>query len=640
MKKIISFVIALTMLTAVLSACAEKHSHKNDLWTATVEGHYQICRSSAKKINEGEHTLDDENACKECGATLHAGSPIELEFTAYNKYGLRDYYVEYRNGTETYRRVYEYAYKNGEPASYTAYEGTDVYEEGIVVKKNGEYERLRTKRNYDDYYTVRTYDEDGFLTSVTDYTKTGKVMTSEKYTYEKDSKGNVISRTCYESDKKIGLDKYALDENGVSYICESIDYTTDGTVGSVEKFSSDGYAQEYVTYENGEIDYAEKYEFVFDEKGEILSRKWFVNDALRYEDTYKYADYEYAYPKTIISERKYYSYSETHIATYDDYGKIVLSKVVDSDGETISETKIEYTRDELGRVTLKKEIEDDLLSIETVYEYDDNSDDWSRCTETDYYDDGGKEVTVYNDNYDKLSYIEYDAEGVVVTNETYEYEYNENGDLISEKNYSDGTLIGEVKYSYDEDGNNILEETYENGVLVESEEYLYDQNGDWTSLIRTEYYSDGRMRVINYLESGNISLDIMYNADGSYFHYFKYTEVTNDDGSITTYTHDENGELLYESREAANGYTIEFTTYLSNGKSVEFYNEDGYLARECKYDKDGKLTSETVYGDGNSVITETQYYDEGKTVYTHNGDGTVTREDFDKDGKLVSSEII
>jgi antitoxin component YwqK of YwqJK toxin-antitoxin module len=642
MKKITSFVLVLIMLAAMLSACAEKHSHKNDPWTATVEGHYQICKDSKKKINEGKHTLDDENRCTECGATLRATSPSVLEFTAYNKYGLRDYYVEYRMGKEVLRRVYEYVYENGKPVSYTVYDGTEIYEEGIVIKKNGEYERLRTKRNHGDYYSVRTYDEDGLLTSVTDYSKTGKVMNEQKYTYEKDSKGNTISRTNYESDRKVVLEKYALDEKGDLYVCEEIAYNADGTVRYVEKINADGYSGEYTEYENGEIEYVQKTECVVDEKGNILSSKEFINGDLCYERTYKYADYEYAYPKTILGEHKYYSqYGETYIDTYDDCGEVVLSKTVDSDGETLGEVEISYTRDELGRVTLEKEIEDGFVSCETAYEYDGDSDDWSKRTETDNYEDGGKEITVYNSDYEMVSRIEYDADGDIVKNETYEHEYDEYGNEISEKTYSNGVLIGEEKYTFDKDNNKILEETYENGVLVETWEYLPDSRGGTYSAIRTDYYPDGGKRVIHYLENGNISLDIQYNSDGSYFHYFKYTFVTNADGTVTTYTHDKNGKLLYEYRESANGIRIENIAYYSNGnKSVESYDEDGNLERRCEYDKDGNLTSEIIYDEDYNVISETVYHDEGKTVITHNGDGTVTSEVFDKNGNLVSKETI
>lgn len=641
MKKITSFVLSFIMLAAMLTACAEKHSHKDDPWTATVEGHYQICEESKKKINEGKHTLDDENRCTECGATLRAFSPSVLEFTAYNKYGLRDHYIEYRMGKEILKRVYEYVYKKGEPVSYTVYDGTEIYEEGIVIKKNGEYERLALKRDHGDYYSVRTYDEDGLLASVTDYINSGKVMNEYKYTYEKDSKGNAISRTYYEADRKVALEKFALDKKGDLYVCEEIVYNADGTVRYVEKINADGYSGEYTGYKNGEIEYVQKNECVFDEKGNILSRKEIIDGDLCYERTYKYADYEYAYPKTILGEHKYYSqYGETYIETYDDYGEVVLSKTVDSDGETVGEVKTEYTRDELDRVTLKKEIEDGFVSCETAYEYDGDSDDWSKRTETENYEDGGKEITVYNGDYDMISRIEYDADGDIVKNETYEHEYDEYGNEISEKTYSNGVLIEEEKYTFDKDNNMTLEETYENGVLVASWEYLPNSRGGTYAAIRTLYESDGGKRVINYLENGSISLDIKYNADGSYFHYFVYTEVKNADGTVTTYTRDENGKLLYEYRESANGTRIENIAYYSNGnKSVEFYDENGDLERRCEYDKDGNLTTEIVYGEDYNVISETRYHDDGnKTVITHNGDGTITREVFDKDGKLILKE--
>lgn len=641
MKRNLTLIISLVMLVVSLFSCGDKHSHEDDPWTATVEGHYQICGKSGKKMNEGGHDLNNDNVCKLCGAALHADGPGVLEITSYNKHGLRESYVEYRMGKETYRRVYEYAYQDGEPVSYKAYVGTEIYEEGVVVKIDEEYQRLRTRRNYDEYYQLRTYNEDGFVTSITDYDKKGDVLNAEKYIYEKDSNGTLLSGTCYESDKKVELEKYALDENGALYVCEYVRYNSNGEVSYITKYDSEGYVQEYIRYENGEIDYVEKNEYVFDKNGELLSQKTFTNDVLRYEKNYKYADYEYAYPKTQLYEYIYYmSYDGKYIDSYDDYGDIVLSKQINPDGETTSEVKIEYTRDELVRVTLEKEFEGDFLSEETAYEYEGTSDDWSKRTKIEYDEDGGKEITVYNDNYDKISYIEYDENGEIVTNETYEYEYNENGDAVIEKTYSDGSLIGEVRNSYDEDGNRTFEEIFENGVLVETWEYLLGQYGGTYSAITTWYLSNGGKRVITYAENGSITLDIQYDADGNYDHYFKYTTVKNDDGGETTYTHDENGEPLHEIRRDAYGNRVEWVEYYSYGKEVRFYDENGDLTRSCEYDKDGKLVSEIVYGDDSSVVTETQYYDGGKTVYTHNSDGTVTCEVFDSNGNLIESETI
>ena len=632
------------MLAAMLTACAEKHSHENDLWTATVEGHYQICRSSAKKINEGKHELDYYNVCKKCGAKFDADTPIELEFTTYNKFGLRDCYVEYVNGKETYRRVYEYVYKNGKPVSYTAYVGTDIYEEGIVAKIDGEYERLVTKYYYGDgVYEIRTYDEDGYILSMTDYDEEGKVLFERKYTYEKDSKGNIISRTTYDSENKIMFEKCALDENGEYYYSEEIGYDSEGEVRYVSKYDSDNIMLEYLVYENGEVTHTEKYEYVFDENGETLSRKAFVNGVLYTEWAYKYVSYQYASPKTQIHEYTHYSFDGgKYIDVYDEYGRIVLTKDVDSEGNTVSETETEYTIDNLGRVTLEKEIENGVLSREYAYEYEGDSDDWEKRTETRYYDDGGKEITVYNDNYDEISRIEYDSVGEVVRNETYEYEYDESGNVINEKTFEGGELVEEVKYTYDEDGNLTYEERYEHGALAETWTYLpYPQGGTYVSN-NTTYYSHGGKLVVNYDENGHITLDVEYDADGNYVYYYKYVNVKNDDGTETNYTYDENDKLLYESLRNEDGMTIKQTEYYSDGrKRVMNYNENGIHVHSCYYDKDGKLTLEYVYADDDGrLISETQYHAEGKTVYVHNADGTVTCNVYDTDGKLISSETI
>lgn len=49
MKRIISVIILLVMVAVVFSACGMGHSHKNDPWTVTPDGHYQICEKSGEK---------------------------------------------------------------------------------------------------------------------------------------------------------------------------------------------------------------------------------------------------------------------------------------------------------------------------------------------------------------------------------------------------------------------------------------------------------------------------------------------------------------------------------------------------------------------------------------------------------------
>lgn len=642
MKRIISVIILLVMVAVVFSACGMGHSHKNDPWTVTPDGHYQICEKSGEKNNEGEHSVDDDNICKSCGAELAAFSPNELRITVYNQHGLIQYYAEYRVGTEVYRRVYEYAYDGDTPISYQSFLDSELYDEGKVVQEDGEFVTYRTKQYYEDSYQIRTYNEDGLLSTKTEYNMNGVVLESEEYTYEKDADGNLISCTTYFSDGFVRIEKYAKAPDGDSYVYEENEYNDNGELQSIYKYRSDGFMEEYIQYEGGSVEYTRKYEYVLDENGEMLSLKIFDDGVLGQEGIYKYAQYPFAASDTVISEWIYYdSDGGKYIDIYDDFGRTVLEKEIDPDGNTVSQIEKEYTVDEIGRVILNKEFEDGVLSEETAYEYEGLSDDWITRTETEYDSDGGKTVTQYNENYDTLSQIEYDAAGTVVYSETYEYEYDENGNLVNEKAYADGVLVEERKHTYDERGNDLTTEIYEYGVLTEKRTfsigkrgYSYESNCVW-------YYDDGGTRSIDYDETGDITLDVEYDADGNYIHYFKYTTVTNDDGSTVTYIYDENDWLMYEDYRDASNNHVKWIAYYQDGSRYEAdYYEDGQNKSIRDYDANGVLVSEVIYNSDGDVVTETQYVDGKTVVYTHNGDGTITCEVFDSNGNLISSETV
>ena len=209
------------------------------------------------------------------------------------------------------------------------------------------------------------------------------------------------------------------------------------------------------------------------------------------------------------------------------------------------------------------------------------------------------------------------------------------------KFFEDGKPVGETRYTYDENGDTALVQEYEDGVLVETRTYSLRTTGGTYSSNVTSYYPDGGKRSIDYSETGSIELDVQYDADGNYVHYFKYTQVTNDDGTQTVYTHDENNRLIHESHRDKNGNMLQFIEHSTDGgKHIIFYDENAYKSRSCWYDKDGNLTSDILYNEEGNVITETQYTADGKTVYTHNDDGTVTRELFDRSGNLIEIETV
>lgn len=701
MKRILIFILSLITLAVTLSACG--HSHKGDPWTSTVDGHYQLCEKNGEKINEGEHIVDDDNICLGCGARVEAYRPDGLEITVYNEYGLAETKTEYRAEKKISCKRYDYTIESGEPVAFKSYDGmtadTVLLSEGIVMKEDGEYYRLSTKWYYGEAYELYTYTEDGLCIRWEFVNEEGESEDVYTYTYEKNADGSLNTCTAFNNGKVMYVEKYTKDKDGKDYVCEETDYYSNGEIAWVTKRNADGYRTEEIEYSNGEPEDTYTYQYDLDERGERLSsKKYDADGTLISEVLYKYPTYKYAEKTTeVYEERDYFSDGEKYVYVYDDYGDIVLTKEADADGNTVREIKTDYTRDELGRVILKKKTENGVLSREYAYEYeDDELYAWSKETRTDYDSDGSKRVSAYWEDGRMISYAEYDADGELVCIETMEYEldedgnvtcektfvdgvlteeirstYDESGNVTCEKTFVDGVLIREIRSTYDEDGNERFVERYENGVLAETITYSIDEEQGHYESNRTEYYEDGGKRSYDYDENGNLIKYVEYDADGNYLYYTRYEMTVDADGNEIRACYDENGTItereVYSVDEDGEKYKSNETQYYEDGGKVSIdYDENGSIVLDVRYDADGnylhyfryedvfnddgtrvvytkdendKLLYEYRYdGDGN-VLTETQYVGDEKIVYTHREDGTVLREVFDSNGNLTSSTV-
>ena len=240
--------------------------------------------------------------------------------------------------------------------------------------------------------------KDGAWDSIVDYSN---------YKEDTDDNGNVIQRTYYYGNGKVGLiEEYDENEN----LTKETDYDTDGKVNS------------YRTCE-------------YDEKGNwIKETNYDGNDKVSSYSTYE----------------------------HDENGNLTKETDYDADGKVSSYRT--YECDEKGNwIKVTDYDEKDKMSSYCTYEYDEKG---NQIKETDY-DENNNVTAVYEREYDEngnqVKWTEYDSEGQLV--KYCIYEYNSDNEYKKDTTYdSEGNVIGYTIYgkagkgkwqkctSYDADG--------------------------------------------------------------------------------------------------------------------------------------------------------------------------------------------
>lgn len=274
-----------------------------------------------------------------------------------------------------------------------------------------------------------------------------------------------------------------------------------------------------------------RYENEYDDAGNLLSSRFYSDSVLQNEDAYTVnADGESVIEKTVM----YYEGGCT-INEYDQYGNMVHMRDEDEAGNVNAESWSEYTMDADGG----------------FYE--------SKLTER--LAEGGKLEAIYNIQGDIMVRIWYDANDSVTREDSWEYEYNEEGKHLWEKQYTDGKLVYEIT-GY-------------------AEFHGEDYSMRYPEMI-IEYYEDGTRLEQAHGSNGEVETETTYNADGSVAQVLNYVYETYEDGnwkSIKVY----DGEKLVNDKQYAQ-------------------TEDGsYLETETVYNEDGSTTVITYDADGNVI---------------------------------------
>jgi len=350
------------------------------------------------------------------------------------------------------------------------------------------------------------------------------------------------------------------------------------------------------------------------------------------------------------SEVVTYESGEKQLTAYNEQGDSILFAVYDADGSVLAEDRYEYTYDADGNKRSELYYNGETLSAE--YEYAQGaSGETYLARDTNYFEDGSRSTSEYDEHGNILSFANMDAEGNVW--DAAEYTYNDAGNWVGVKEYVEGVLAAEREYSidadgnqqllkeiiynedgswmgaeydlyenqvieihsdadgnvelerrfehtYDDEGNKTLTKTYDNGVLVEEMEFWFgsDDEGSWSmSGKTTTYHEDGSKTVADGDMEATWSSETTYDAAGNVVEELRYEYDQDENGEAVGSRGYKNGKLFVETKAitGADGTPgILWTEYNEDGtKTVTEYNESFDVVKETVYDADGTAISES-----------------------------------------------
>lgn len=418
-----------------------------------------------------------------------------------DKYGNKVYTSKKIEGNFTALDIIEYGiYPVGEILREYEYD-----DKGNVIRE--------TSALPSDQYTtyVYTYDKDGnVINKVEKLFDSGELVREEVTTYDKN--GNVI----FSKDPR-GECEYTYDSQNNKTLCLEYDYN--GKFVGKEEYEYDSNNNNTLLLEydsNGKLE--SKTECSYNKDNKLVSSKTYDGNGVltkRCENTYD--------SKSNLISSAWYEANDivTSITKYDKYGR----KVYEAGGYTEDKKLVikEYTFDSKGNLILEYKHTEDGEPLEKIEQrYDENSERTYWASETFTGENAGKYVTEHENGvvrrratynlegaleseilYDKHGHRIYDYDpdapkfdefGMPIKQgPKYEYQYDENENLILAEGWDPQTNILRLKYEYeyDEQGNCIYEKTchYEDGEEITSA-YRYKFDNDGNKIYVAKYEQD------------------------------------------------------------------------------------------------------------------------------------------------------
>lgn len=225
---------------------------------------------------------------------------------------------------------------------------------------------------------------------------------------------NPIRSTWYDTEGKLVNDiftEYALDKNGKEYAVKETFYDFEEDEMVVTEY--DEYLSinsEVITDFDGNVRHKLNYEREYDDDGNMLWEKYYLDGELSYESIgFILVDFDgeaYSVPEKIID----YMEDGTYCVTlYDSNADVVSVITYDKNDKAIETVTFEYAYIGGEYAGSKQYINGKLkYEEEIIFDYQGYLEYY---IETEYEDDGSKTVYKYDSNYDLLSERKYDKDG-------------------------------------------------------------------------------------------------------------------------------------------------------------------------------------------------------------------------------------
>ena len=225
------------------------------------------------------------------------------------------------------------------------------------------------------------------------------------------------------------------------------------------------------------------------------------------------------------------------ILRYDDQGNICSQIDYAADGTPVFEMRCETEYDENVNPEHQRTSYDGVLESEYFYQPTTlNQEAAVYVSKEILYNVDCKYISQYDEQWHLLSYTTCDLEDNVLSEDVYELEFDDRGNVIKTTCYTDGEISNISQDMLGPDGTmyNVSNIYYENGLVVHAmaNQHEFDESGTLIGL--REYVND------------LLSHEIVYHGNADDGYYMAYEA-----------TYDENGILLWENRYDTEGNTIE-----------------------------------------------------------------------------------
>ena len=361
---------------------------------------------------------------------------------------------------------------------------------------------------------------------------------------------------------------------------------------------------------------------IFNNKGELVESREFVNDTLSTISSFRYnkKGQLVEYVSQDIPEENYVPLKYRY--AYDRYGNICLEERYEND-ELVSRDITRYNH-KGQKLEVARYRSDGTLDDKTIYTYNLRGDlvetthifehgrihfmggvNWEQNPfERDYWNEHQTPLKPI-EKYDTLRYrTTYHSKGKVATKQHWDSlrgEWRTNSRI--EYN-SKGVPTWEMEYQA-EDENFVTSLTLYNSHGLPTDRYIYDKKKDTLKVVERKVYNDQgkvildtdysdllgiNLRFYFYDDNGNLVDEGYYNGNGS-LNWRKVTEY-------------ENGKKKRKTQYGKNG-ALEF---------IEVFTEEGDELKSSKYDKDGTLIRVTISEKSNNYYRHREYDGSGELL--------------------------